>query len=640
MKSYKELLSYYEEAGRPSGHDLNKKEHTAFKKSLISFVDDLFMKDLKGEKKFGLYMKCLLESICEPPECENCGSPVASVRKTEFATYCSRKCMGAATVDKRKETIKDRYGVENAMHLDEVKEKVKQTTMKNFGVEYSMQSEEVKEKSRSTCMDRYGVPYYLSTEEAILRRVEGTKNNQESIRKKTEQTNMERFGVPCVLQLPSVREKAIKAIEENQEEIREKIKITSLLRYGVDHPAKAEETKKKTKATLMQKYGVESAMHDFNAVEKLRKTNLEKYGSETITQLKFVREGLQKFYEENPFYRLEEEKRNIVLDKSTMEELHEKYITYSNIANIVGVSDGVIKRAFEYHNISHENVNESGFEKSVSIFVDSLGIDNIKRNVRFDGMEVDIYIENLNIGIECNGVWWHSEEYKDRLYHKEKTTRLLTEYGIKLIHVWEDDWMFKNDIVKQKIKAKLGVSDKKRVYARKCEVKNVEAKDAFIFMDMNHIQGKTFGSKWIGLYFEGVLVACVGYKNKGRGVYDITRYATSENVIGGFGKLLKHLQRTLEWSEFFTYASMDYSVGDVYEKTGFVLERVTEPQMFYVKNQKRHRREQFMKHKLSDIFGNVDMNKTEKEIMRDNGYVRLFDAGSIKYVMKKENPLN
>jgi len=640
MKSYEELMSYYEEAGRPSGYDLNKKEHRVFKKALISFVDNLFMKNLKGEKKFALYLKCLLDNIQEPPKCENCGAPVSSVRKTEFSTYCSRKCMGASTINKRKETIRERYGVEHQMHLDDVKEKVKQTTKQNFGVEYSMQSEEVKEKSRSTCMERYGVPYYGSTEESILSRAEGIKNNKESIREKTTQTNMERYGVPCILQLPSVRKNALKAIKENKEEIREKIKITSLIRYGVDHPAKSEEVKNKSKASIMQRYGVENIMHDLNSVEKLRKTNLEKYGSETTTQLKFVREGLQRFYDENPFHRLGEEKRDILLNRRILEELHEKYITYSNIANIIGVSVGVIKRAFEFHGIHHENTNESGFEKSVSLFVDSLGIENIKRNVRFDGLEVDIYIEHLKIGIECNGIWWHSEEYKDRLYHKEKTTKLLKEHDIRLIHVWEDDWLFKNDIVKEKIKAKLGVSDKKRVYARKCEIKEVPSKDAFTFMEINHIQGKTFGSKWVGLYFEGCLVACVGYKNKGNGVYDITRYATSENVIGGFGKLLKHLQRTLDWTEFFTYASMDYSVGDVYEKTGFVLERVTDPQMFYVKNQKRYRREQFMKHKLPDIFNNVDMNKTEREIMKENGYVRLFDAGSIKYVMKKENPLN
>src|SRR5690606_24877531 len=67
-----------------------------------------------------------------------------------------------------------------------------------------------------------------------------------------------------------------------------------------------------------------------------------------------------------------------------------------------------------------------------------------------NGKELDIYLPDINLAIEFNGIYWHSELYKESDYHYSKS-KLCKESGIKLIHIWEDDWVNKEDLVKSNI---------------------------------------------------------------------------------------------------------------------------------------------------------------------------------------------
>lgn len=53
--------------------------------------------------------------------------------------------------------------------------------------------------------------------------------------------------------------------------------------------------------------------------------------------------------------------------------------------------------------------------------------------------EVDIYIPKLKLAIEFNGTYWHSIYFKDKDYHITKTL-LAKQKGIKLIHIFDDEW--------------------------------------------------------------------------------------------------------------------------------------------------------------------------------------------------------
>lgn len=57
--------------------------------------------------------------------------------------------------------------------------------------------------------------------------------------------------------------------------------------------------------------------------------------------------------------------------------------------------------------------------------------------------ELDIYLPELNLAFEVNGNYRHSKDFKDKYYHINKTN-LCKDKGIKLIHIFEYEWI--NDV--------------------------------------------------------------------------------------------------------------------------------------------------------------------------------------------------
>ena len=63
--------------------------------------------------------------------------------------------------------------------------------------------------------------------------------------------------------------------------------------------------------------------------------------------------------------------------------------------------------------------------------------------------QLDIYIPSKKIAIEFNGTYYHSIEHGNPLdYHLNKT-KMCEEKGIKLIHIWEDEWYGKKEDIKK-----------------------------------------------------------------------------------------------------------------------------------------------------------------------------------------------
>lgn len=64
--------------------------------------------------------------------------------------------------------------------------------------------------------------------------------------------------------------------------------------------------------------------------------------------------------------------------------------------------------------------------------------------------ELDIYIPSKHVAIEYDGLAWHSEKFKKekaKTYHLMKTN-LCKEKKVRLIHIFEDEWINKQEIVK------------------------------------------------------------------------------------------------------------------------------------------------------------------------------------------------
>jgi len=262
--------------------------------------------------------------------------------------------------------------------------------------------------------------------------------------------------------------------------------------------------------------------------------------------------------------------------------------------------------------------------------------------------EIDIYLPDLKIGIEYCGLYWHSEKYLDKNYHLDKL-KLCHEKGIRLLQIFEDEWVSKNKILKSKIKHILGLNtNKESIYARKCTIKEIDSTIKNEFLDKYHIQGKDISKIKLGLFYNEKLVSvitfskpriCMSSKNRNMNNYELSRFATKRkyNVVGGFSKLLSYFKKNYEFDNIITYADLRYSSfeGNLYEVNGFKLSHQSKPNYWYFyKNNSlvKFHRFNFRKGNLKKLFPEIyDDNLTEHEIMLKSKYLRIYDCGCLVY---------
>lgn len=255
------------------------------------------------------------------------------------------------------------------------------------------------------------------------------------------------------------------------------------------------------------------------------------------------------------------------------------------------------------------------------------------RDILPSGKELDIYIPELRLAFEIDGLYWHSEALKGKDYHLDKTNEA-EKLGIHLVHIFESDLASKRAITESRILNLLGKSNK--VYARNCTLVDVSAKEAKEFCDINHIQGHAMGSIRLGLLYNGSLVAlqtfCKSRYTKSTD-YELLRYCSSLGtvVVGGASKLFSEFKNRYPTSSVVSYADRRWSIGALYKALGFTLSHCSSPNYWYFKGRKLESRVKYQKHKLPAVLQTFDESKTEKENMLDNGFNRIFDCGNMVF---------
>jgi G:T-mismatch repair DNA endonuclease (very short patch repair protein) len=286
------------------------------------------------------------------------------------------------------------------------------------------------------------------------------------------------------------------------------------------------------------------------------------------------------------------------------------------------------------------NSGTSMQEQELAAFVKSLEL-TILENDRtiIKPYEIDIVVPELKIGIEYNGLYWHSEQAgKTKTYHLDKLNKA-TEAGYRLIQIFENEWTHKKEIVKNRIRHILGKDNSIRLFARKLVLSKVTPKQAREFFTTHHIQGPCPARVAYGLFNDEELVACMSFGinrfTKEKGI-ELIRYATAHNVVGGFSKLLTYFRReNPDIKSVTSYSDKNWSVGNVYEKNGFEYVGSSSPGYFYSNSTAvRINRVSMQAHKLKDKLEIYDENLTEVQNVTKNGYWRVFDSGQDKWELK------
>lgn len=275
-----------------------------------------------------------------------------------------------------------------------------------------------------------------------------------------------------------------------------------------------------------------------------------------------------------------------------------------------------------------------------TFIIDELSQDIIVNDrVNIGPLEIDILIDNKKIGFEYNGLYWHSEKLLDKNYHLNKT-RLAKEKGIKLIHIFEDEWVLKPEIVKSRIRHLLGKTNN-IIHTRKCLVKEVSSSTAKQFLIDNHLQGYSPSAVKLGLFYNNELVSLMTFnrlnisrKHKNiEGHWELSRFCSKLNtkIPGAASKLFKYFIENYSPEQIISFSDNRWGDGSIYSTLGFEYEYDTGPNYWYINlaATKRIHRYSLRKTKKDDP------NKTEKQLRNEQGYLRIWDCGSSKWIWKR-----
>ena len=317
-----------------------------------------------------------------------------------------------------------------------------------------------------------------------------------------------------------------------------------------------------------------------------------------------------------------------------------RYTSRRNKVEIICPEHGSFWQSPENHISGHEGCplcsarKVSKQESDIRSFIeDELGITTVTSNRSvISPYELDIYIPDHNLAIEFNGLYWHSTAVKkDRKYHLRKT-QMCEEKGIRLIHIYEDEWLYKSERIKDMLTSILRPETVTKYNARQCKVGMVHTSTAKAFLEKNHIQGYASSSIKIGLFYNDDLIAYMGFVKVSDSSYNLNRFCTTGLVRGGFSKLLSYMVDSFNPSLIISYADRRWSQGGVYEKCGFSKTIVSNPSFDYVNHNFRYNRQQFMKKYLPAKFPDTyDPSLTEWENMELQGYYQIWNCGYIKY---------
>lgn len=279
-------------------------------------------------------------------------------------------------------------------------------------------------------------------------------------------------------------------------------------------------------------------------------------------------------------------------------------------------------------------------QKGVGEFLLSNGYE-FKEYYLKDGKEIDLYNEQLKIGIEYCGLYWHNEQSKhkrERTYHFDKYKQAEAE-GIRLITIFSDEWLTRQHQVKNYLKSVLGVTSNS-IYARKCDVAIIDVNDGNKFINENHIQKQNkkpcvcFGIKSNGCLL-GVMSLSRHHRinNSSDIVLDRLCFLDGIRVIGGSSKLLNI---AMNWcaqhdiKKIITWSDNRWSRGDVYNKIGFIKDKELGPDYTYVRISRpteRIPKQRMMKSNIGCPEG-----LTEAEYCKQLGYARIWDCGKVRYI--------
>lgn len=240
-----------------------------------------------------------------------------------------------------------------------------------------------------------------------------------------------------------------KSIYQSSEEYLSIIRKTCLEKYSVDNIAKKEETTEKVKRSIIAKYG---SLETYNHIMVSSKAD-------------YFENRFKKVMEEDGIFNEYEYVKN---EGNSRHRLKHKKCGHEFVI-ITSSYRMRINRNREICTFCNPKERPySWIEKQFSDYIKSIYSGEILTNNRtiINPYELDVYLPDLKLAFEFNGDFWHAnprvykpddrvgrkmEKAKDIWERDERKKQLCIKKGIKLIVIWENDWIDKEEKIKNEI---------------------------------------------------------------------------------------------------------------------------------------------------------------------------------------------
>lgn len=484
--------------------------------------------------------------------------------------------------------------VKGMLLSDELKQKrsakAKETFLKKYGVDNPAKSKEVLAKIQKTNLERYGVEYSAQSD---------------IVKGKVKTTNLKKYGVEYSFQA---------------EEVKEKIKATNLERYGVDNPSKSDIIKDRIVESNRKNLGVDYPMQSKEVMDKSRVTSLQKYGTEYPNQSEIVKQHIRESNIEK--YGVEHPAQSDMVKRQTIITNRERYgVDYTCLiyqGKLVG--------------------NDSTYNRSFAKLLDS---NNIPYEREFLLQKYSYDFKVGNILIEINPTATHNTHFSPygkcrigKTYHKDKS-KLAFDNGYHVIHIF--DWDDIDKIIHL-------LKDRVTEYARRCIVKEVDYMDTNEYLSTYHLQGTCKGQNIrLGLYYNNQLVSLMTFGksrfNKNC-EYELLRYCSHYNVVGGAEKLFKYFVNNYKPNSIVSYCDTSKFSGKVYDALGFKYIKTNSPRKhWYSLKEKRHITDGLLLSQGYDRLFKENHGKgtSNEELILARGYLPIYDCGQSTYIWRSDD---
>lgn len=444
--------------------------------------------------------------------------------------------------------------------------------------------------------------------------------------------------------------------QKNQTELRRK--RTNQLRYGCDNVSQVKEISDRISNTRknfteeQRQHQIDSFRTTINSrseeekeIVKLHKSNATKNYFKNLTedQKKSFSNKMSEVYKNLPDD--VKELRKLKIKETYKKTCLDKY-GISNTSKLNSVKQKIIQTNLERYNVPYYCQTErcrsalggnSSLSKPNLLFQEYLINNNIIFSTEFsiDTFSYDFKVDNILI--EINPWITHNSTFspfgnpKEKDYHFKKSN-IAKENNYRCIHVW--DW---DDIDKILFLLK----NQEIIYARKCEIREIDLDTSHKFLNQFHMQGYIRSDIQIGLYFDKELISIMTFgkpRYNKHYQYELLRYATIKKVVGGSTKMFKYFLNKYSPISIISYCDYSKFNGNIYEKLGFNYDGVSIGKHWYNPYTKKHITDNLLRQRGYDqLFGtNYGKGSNNEELMLKNGFVEIYDAGQGKYIFKNE----